>query len=275
MLTAVKDGVVNFEDLFVFTRMWNWYQTNVESAAGGALGKANPVLQWSVGRPNVTGTSIVTELRTAEVRRLAMGHLALHYDPAVLSVTAIHAGSLLESEGAVPAFLSEQDQSKGLIDIAFSRLVEKGDPEIHEDGVLVQIEWKLLDAASSPKITLAGADLRSADNSVLAVEFPRELELSAAALPTQFALLQNYPNPFNGHTEITFLLPVETRVKLQVVNILGQPVITLCDHLCSAGSHRLVWNGKNELGRDVVSGVYILRMQTRDYTADRIMTYVK
>jgi len=52
-------------------------------------------------------------------------------------------------------------------------------------------------------------------------------------------------------------------------------VITLCDHLCSAGSHRLVWDGKNELGRDVVSGVYILRMQTQDYTADRMMTYVK
>lgn len=275
LLTAVKDGLVNFEDLFVFTRMWNWYQTNVESAAGSALGKTNPVLQWRVGRPDVTGTSIVTELRTAEVRRLAMGHLALRYDPAALSVTAIHAGSLLESEGAVPAFLSEQDQGKGLIDIAFSRLVEKGDPEIHEDGVLLQIEWKLLDAAASAKITLAGADLRSADNSRLAVEFTRELELSAFMLPTQFALLQNYPNPFNNHTEITFLLPVETRIKLQVVNILGQPVITLCDRLYSAGSHRLIWDGKNELGRDVVSGVYILRMQTHDYTADKIMTYVK
>ena len=274
-LTPIKDGIVNFEDLFVFTRMWNWYRTSTATGGSGSLGKVNPVLQWQVNNSATAETGFSTELHTLDVHRLAMGHLVIRYDPGSLSIAAIHPGNLLSGADITVAFMSEHNSSQGLVDVCFSRLSERGDIEINENGSLLQIQWKQLNVSAAPVITLAQVDLRTADNSGLAVGYVEETRLAGAALPTQFELLQNFPNPFNNRTEVFFRTPVDSRVKIDVVNILGQPVRVLRDASCAAGSHRIVWDGKNEMGQEVVSGIYILRMESPGFSANRIMAFVK
>lgn len=87
-----------------------------------------------------------------------------------------------------------------------------------------------------------------------------------AAIPTEFGLDQNYPNPFNPSTQIRFYLPQDERVTLKVYNPLGQEVRTLADGFESAGIRTINWNGRNDQGHRVASGVYIYKLTAGNFT---------
>jgi choice-of-anchor B domain-containing protein len=81
-----------------------------------------------------------------------------------------------------------------------------------------------------------------------------------APLPGQIALSQNYPNPFNPSTTIEYILDASTPVSLVVYDLLGRPVATLQQGVEQAGSHQIRWNGTDDHGRRLGSGVYIYRL---------------
>ena len=88
---------------------------------------------------------------------------------------------------------------------------------------------------------------------------PTVVEFSSTS-PVQTALESNYPNPFNASTQIPYRLTGSGPVRLVIYNVLGQPVRTLVDEVQSAGFHQASWDGKDDLGLDVTSGVYLLRI---------------
>jgi len=75
-------------------------------------------------------------------------------------------------------------------------------------------------------------------------------------------LNQNTPNPFNPTTVISYVLPWPSMVKLIVVNALGQRVRVLVDGQMDYGPHSVVWDGRDEQGKEVASGVYLYRLET-------------
>jgi hypothetical protein len=81
-------------------------------------------------------------------------------------------------------------------------------------------------------------------------------------LPADYSLAQNYPNPFNPSTNMEFSLPEATHVSLEVFNILGQNVRRLLDRDMPAGVHRVVFDGRNDRGTRLATGVYFYRMVT-------------
>jgi len=88
-------------------------------------------------------------------------------------------------------------------------------------------------------------------------------------------LLGNYPNPFNPSTTIHFALVHSGQVSLEVFNIRGQKVKTLVDEVKSAGEHNVVWDGYDDSGRGVVSGIYFYRMVGNDIIDVKKMLMVK
>ncbi len=101
-----------------------------------------------------------------------------------------------------------------------------------------------------------------------------------AQLPRTFELSQNRPNPFNPTTTIQFMVgssefgkPVHTT--LIIYNILGQKVKTLVDEERSPGSYEVTWDGKNETGLEVGSGIYFYQLKTRDYTKTMKMALLR
>lgn len=80
-----------------------------------------------------------------------------------------------------------------------------------------------------------------------------------------YTLQQNYPNPFNPQTEIRFVLAQGGRAELSIYNILGQKVRTLVDGQLSPGVHSAVWDGRNDAGRQLASGVYIYQLVSGNY----------
>jgi len=85
-------------------------------------------------------------------------------------------------------------------------------------------------------------------------------ESRSSALPTRTQLSQNYPNPFNSSTTIDFSLAELEDVQLAIYNLVGQEIVTLVDGRREAGTHALRWDGRDDEGRELTSGVYFYRL---------------
>jgi hypothetical protein len=98
---------------------------------------------------------------------------------------------------------------------------------------------------------------------------------SSQVLANGIRLYPNFPNPFNPVTTIRFELPFPQRTKLTVFFADGRRVVTLVDRLSGAGRQEAVWNGTDEHGRKVPSGVYFFRLEAGEYSKTEKMTLVK
>ncbi|RMI03587.1 MAG: T9SS C-terminal target domain-containing protein, partial [Calditrichaeota bacterium] len=78
-------------------------------------------------------------------------------------------------------------------------------------------------------------------------------------VPQTFAVSPNFPNPFNPSTTIRYQLPVSSEVRLEIYNVLGQRVRSLVRGRVKAGFYTAVWDGRNDAGEPVASGIYLLR----------------
>ena len=105
---------------------------------------------------------------------------------------------------------------------------------------------------------------------------PTAVQSDRPARPEEFALLPNYPNPFNATTTIRYVLAEAASVRLLVYDALGQRVRTLVDGHRSQGVEEVVWDGRDEGGREVGSGVYPYRLEiVGQYTATRRMLLLR
>jgi hypothetical protein len=86
---------------------------------------------------------------------------------------------------------------------------------------------------------------------------------SIGDVPQTYTLEQNYPNPFNPVTQIRFGLPRQSNVTLTIFNTVGQKVATLAEGVRAAGYHEITWDGRNQAGTNVASGVYFYRLEAR------------
>ncbi|MDZ4724215.1 MAG: FlgD immunoglobulin-like domain containing protein [candidate division Zixibacteria bacterium] len=102
-----------------------------------------------------------------------------------------------------------------------------------------------------------------------------DAEREQAPLPASFTLDQNYPNPFNPETRIEYDLSQPTTVQLDVLNILGQRVRQLVDERQSAGRHSVIWDGRNNRGEQVGSGMYLYQLKTGESIASRKMVLLR
>jgi hypothetical protein len=97
-----------------------------------------------------------------------------------------------------------------------------------------------------------------------------DVEKVEEAIPQSFTLYQNYPNPFNPATTIKFTLPVNSKVKINVYNSLGQLVETLVDREMESGYHEVNFNASK-----LASGIYLYQLQTGDYVSVKKMLLLK
>ena len=102
------------------------------------------------------------------------------------------------------------------------------------------------------------------------------------SLPERYMLAQNYPNPFNPGTTLPFSLKVQgstfkgpIHATLKVYNILGRLVRTLVDEEKAPGSYKIIWDGKDNSGKEVGSGIYFYQLKTEEYPATKKMVLLR
>lgn len=96
-----------------------------------------------------------------------------------------------------------------------------------------------------------------------------------SAVPTEYAMKQNTPNPFNPSTKISYALPEASQVRLVVFNVLGQQVTELVNGTQEAGEYEIIWDGKDQYGASVASGVYFYKISANRYSDTKKMMLLK
>lgn len=102
-----------------------------------------------------------------------------------------------------------------------------------------------------------------------------EENASTDNLPNGFELFQNYPNPFNPNTVIEYALPEASYVELVIYNILGQKIRVLVNQHQNAGYKRISWDGKNDQGQIVKSGMYFYRLRVGEKVSSKKMILLR
>jgi hypothetical protein len=143
---------------------------------------------------------------------------------------------------------------------------------VEMDALLVLDDGTRIDIRENISLNLA--DKVKSANLIIGVKEYTTNE-AASILPVDYNLGQNYPNPFNPITTINIALPVAGHMKLDIYNVLGQKVKTLIDNDMPAGYHSVTWNGKDNHGIPVASGVYFYHMTAGDYSSYRKMLLIK
>ncbi|MBN1561429.1 S8 family serine peptidase [candidate division KSB1 bacterium] len=164
-----------------------------------------------------------------------------------------------------------KSQGKGFVRIHDQMIAAKGTPaagasyefldrDRPEKSYYYRLEEVMRDGHSSFKSALIST-ISSVEDEVL--------------IPLSFALQQNYPNPFNPQTTIRYELPTPSAVKLIIYDMNGCVVRTLVNGDKPGGMHDVIWDGKDEGGQTVSSGLYICRFTTPTFNEFRKMTYLK
>jgi len=142
------------------------------------------------------------------------------------------------------------------------------------NGVGFSGEGDLFIVESSQPLTIddLAVDLRGADNGNMEVSLTSE---SGTMTPRVFGLYANYPNPFNPMTKISYSLPEEQPVRLNVYGIDGRLVRQLVNETRGSGMHEVIWDGRSDSGRMQASGLYFYRIEAGPYSQVHKMTLMK
>ena len=136
------------------------------------------------------------------------------------------------------------------------------------DGKLVELKFKAKVDGDTPDIQLTNILVGNSGNKLVKLG-------DVVNMPDEFKLSQNYPNPFNPETNIRFQLPEASKVTLKIYNILGQEIKTVVSKNLDAGYHTVKWDGTNDFGLKVASGVYIYQVKAGSFIASKKMVFLK
>jgi len=94
-------------------------------------------------------------------------------------------------------------------------------------------------------------------------------------VPTSVPIMYNYPNPFNPTTTITYSLIEDSYVELSIYNLKGQKILTLVNTLQESGIHKSIWNGLDDDGKSISSGIYLYKLNAGNYSSTKKMILLK
>ncbi|GAB4380356.1 MAG: hypothetical protein Kow0042_30430 [Calditrichia bacterium] len=130
--------------------------------------------------------------------------------------------------------------------------------------IFVEFRTDSLNGLQSGELIFYHNGFGSPDTVLLLAEVVTATTHWKGKIPNGILLYPNYPNPFNSSTRITYQLPKQMEIELLIFNLLGATVRTLAKSNQSAGIHDVWWDGKDDSGREVASGVYIFRLKVAD-----------
>jgi uncharacterized delta-60 repeat protein len=283
---ANGDGVVNQADVLPIGL--NWQKTHtapslvVERDHSFVLNKTNAAnLSTAITGDTNPGQDFWIEVRADQVTNFFGVAFELLYSPTTLvDPQATEAGSFMGND---VIFFPNTDKNSGKISIGITR--KSGQGGVEGSGVVARIMMRVsTQAVRGQVITLilqnalandpAGQPIQlsvTGQTNVVVSVVSRQHE----SLPEAFALHANVPNPFNPSTTIKYDLAEATEVRVEIFDLLGKHVRTLVNQRQAAGRYAVSWDGRNENGQVVTSGVFIYQLRAGHFAQSRKMMLVR
>jgi hypothetical protein len=194
-------------------------------------------------------------------------------EPGVIVLETIEGWEWEPYMGGTIKYVAHADAAKqGIFDLQLSSKGVPTTPGVYSNTVAnAEAEWYKIDSGEYVVDTKKGKTAASLTISTEDIV----VEVEEAAVPTAYALSENYPNPFNPTTTIEFAIPVAGNVELVIYNINGQKVRTLVNETKDAGFFHVTWDGRNDLGETVSSGIYLYRLVSGNFNKMEKMTFIK
>jgi len=235
----------------------NWHPTE-SSLAKSAAATADIRLENIHGK---SGDKVSLPLYLDNASDIVAMNLTLDYDPHVLKALGASVTSLTQE------YQLAYNVTDGRIKVALA-----GSRPLGKSGSVVSLEFEILEteSAASPLVI---SEMMLNEGSISANIQAAEFRVGAP-VPTEYALHQNHPNPFNTETVIKYQLPKPGKVSLKIYNSIGQQIRTLVEEIKQAGEYEIHWDGIDENGSKVSSGIYIYRLQAGEFVSIKKMLFL-
>jgi len=212
------------------------------------------------------GSKITMPISVLDADSIIAGEMTLSYDSNILRAIGVTTTSLTSGYSLV------YEVGDGQVTLSFADA-----KAIKGSGTVVDVEFEVrpdVPAGTSSLLSLRGVQLNEKPISVTKVDGNLQI------LPGNSALLQNYPNPFNPETWVPYQLSETANVTITIYNVMGQVVKSLHIERQQAGSYirkdkACYWDGRNESGEEVGSGVYFYSIQAGSLAATRKMVILR
>lgn len=194
----------------------------------------------------------------------------LTFNPSALEIVSIEAGDVTVLDGEAFTLAKPVEGQPSVIGAVAAACGPNA--VIQGDHVIAMVTFrKATDFEGETEIALSSVRMFDAYPNTLIGKGNVLTVAGGASLPLTYAMYQNYPNPFNPSTTIAFDLPEVANVRLVIFNIMGQEVRTLYSGQIAAGKHRMLWNGMDNSGHSVSSGVYVYRIEAGHFVSTKKM----
>ncbi|MCP4582488.1 MAG: T9SS type A sorting domain-containing protein [candidate division Zixibacteria bacterium] len=186
---------------------------------------------------------------------------------------------LVPSESPAYLYISSDAEFTGSIEICINYDPDFVSPEDEDDMVLLHYdsgEWVDITTTHDTETNMLCGSTDNLSPFVMALKKSTDITHQISdELPNDFTLSQNYPNPFNPSTVIQFSLPHLSNVEIEVYNVLGQTVRNLVNEEKPAGQYQVIWNGLDNSGKAVSSGMYFYKIKTDGFSSSKKMILLK
>jgi hypothetical protein len=266
----MPDDIVQFEDLMVFAM--NYGNVAPSGVSGRHLAERRAPLAEQISfrfeqieSPNPDGTVRISVILVNDASLLKGMRLTIDYGRSN-QLVRVDKGTLVRQEGAFLGSLAAVP-GRVYVDVAVLGV----DRAFEGSGEVARLTVRPV-AGDAVVVALAEADLRDVYNERDVIESTGSAD---AYVPTVSSLHQNHPNPFNPTTTVTYDVAALGVVSIRIYNVSGQLVRTLVDGFKGVGRYDAIWDGRDNGGATVTTGVYFYRMTAAGYEQTMKMTLLK
>jgi hypothetical protein len=257
------NGLVDLSDFFIFS---DNFGTSLGKSVGALPAGSTELSMSLVGGGGGEQLEIKLSQRAGQPVRGLM--LQLVFDPEILRMSSFQGPEQGRERFPLRAWI------RGNTDGAATLLAGGGPVDLPagQGGDLGAILFERR-SGDGGVVRVSAAVVQTPGRAELLIETPQSLRFPA--LPADFVLYPAYPNPFNPETTLRFFLPQSSHVSLRVFDLTGRAVRVLVETRLSSGFQALVWDGRDQLGRAVGSGVYLVEMRAAGLRRVRKLMLIK
>jgi hypothetical protein len=264
-----NDGEVGLSDFFLFVDSFGQTGAGKQWATAPTTNTTTALELTASGGGRPENGLVTLAIHAKDLDRIKAFGLVLGFNPDAVELVEARPGQDQPIGGIEAPLFALLAQHPG--ELVLGNGLTQGEP-VSGDGLLAELDFRLIGSPNE-----AYFDLREAFVASPATRTSRIANLGSAQLtPQDFHLGANYPNPFNPSTTIEYALPRSGPVSLHIYDVLGRRVRTLvqkADH--PLGFYNLKWDGLDQVGRSVGSGLYFYRLIAPGFVRTQKMALVK